>query len=69
MVVNGKTWPTLQVEQRRYRFRLLNGCNARTVILKMDNAMPFYQIGAEQGFLPAPVQLDTLLIARLNGPT
>ena len=25
MVVNGKTWPYLNVEQRRYRFRLLNG--------------------------------------------
>ena len=26
MVVNGKTWPYLDVEPRRYRFRLLNGC-------------------------------------------
>ena len=29
MVVNGRTWPSLEVEQRRYRFRLLNGCNSR----------------------------------------
>jgi hypothetical protein len=29
MVVNGKTWPYLVVEQRRYRFRFLNGCNSR----------------------------------------
>ena len=29
MVVNGKTWPFLEVEQRRYRFRFLNGCNSR----------------------------------------
>ncbi len=28
MVVNGKTWPFLDVEPRRYRFRLLNGCQA-----------------------------------------
>jgi len=26
MVVNGRTWPVLEVEPRRYRFRLLNGC-------------------------------------------
>ena len=63
MVVNGFTWPYLEVEQRRYRFRFLNGCNSRFLILKTDNGMPFYQIGAEQGFLPATVQLNELLMA------
>jgi spore coat protein A len=62
MVVNGFSWPYLEVEQRRYRFRFLNGCNARTLILRTDNDMPFYQIGAEQGFLPETVQLDSLLM-------
>jgi len=62
MVINGFTWPYLEVEQRRYRFRFLNGCNSRFLILKMSNDMPFYQIGAEQGFLPAPVQLNELLM-------
>jgi spore coat protein A len=62
MVVNGNTWPFLNVEQRRYRFRFLNGCNSRFLILKLDNGMPFYQIGAEGGFLPAPVVLNELLI-------
>jgi FtsP/CotA-like multicopper oxidase with cupredoxin domain len=62
MLVNGRTWPYLEVEQRRYRFRILNGCNSRTLKLSMDNGMPFYQIGAEGGFLPAPVQLDQLLM-------
>jgi spore coat protein A len=62
MVVNGNTWPFLNVEQRRYRFRFLNGCNSRFLILKMDNALPFWQIGAEGGFLPAPVQLSQLLM-------
>jgi FtsP/CotA-like multicopper oxidase with cupredoxin domain len=63
MVVNGFTWPYLEVERTRYRFRFLNGCNSRFLILQTDNAMPFYQIGAEQGFLPAPVQLSELLMA------
>lgn len=63
MVVNGFTWPFLDVEQRRYRFRFLNGCNSRFLILKADNAMPFYQIGGDQGFLPTPVQLTELLMA------
>ena len=33
-VVNGKVWPYLEVEPRKYRFRLLNGCNARRLSLK-----------------------------------
>lgn len=63
MVVNGNTWPYLEVEQRRYRFRLLNGCNSRFLILKFDKELSFYQIGSEGGFLPAPVQLDQLLMS------
>jgi spore coat protein A len=35
MVVNGKTWPFLNVEPRRYRFRLLNGCNSRFLNLAL----------------------------------
>jgi spore coat protein A len=72
MVVNGRTWPVLQVEPRRYRFRFLNGCNSRFLILKLvadprvgrpaRPALPFWQIGTEGGFLPAPVQLDQLLM-------
>lgn len=62
MVVNGRTWPFLEVEQRRYRFRFLNGCNSRFLILKMSNDMPFWQIGTDGGFLPAPVQLGQLLM-------
>jgi len=72
MVVNGKTWPVLQVEPRRYRFRLLNGCNSRFLILKLasdpterpaQTALPFWAIGADGGFLPAPARLGQLLMA------
>ena len=30
IVVNGKAWPFLNVEPKRYRFLFLNGSNART---------------------------------------
>ncbi|HWR51003.1 MAG TPA: multicopper oxidase [Bryobacteraceae bacterium] len=73
MVVNGRSWPVLTVEPRRYRFRMLNGCNSRFLIIKIaahplaerpaSAALPFYQIGAEGGFLPAPVTLPQLLMA------
>ena len=62
MVVNGRTWPFLEVEQRRYRFRFLNGCNSRFLILRNSNGLPFWQIGAEGGFLPSPVRLERLLM-------
>jgi FtsP/CotA-like multicopper oxidase with cupredoxin domain len=64
MMVNGNTWPFLSVEQRRYRFRFLNSCNARTLLLKLDrDRLPFWVIGADGGFLPRPVALAQLLIA------
>lgn len=63
MVVNGKTWPVLNVEQRRYRFRFLNASDSRFLILKMDNGQTFWQIGSDGGFLPAPVEIAQLLIA------
>ncbi len=63
IVVNGRTWPFLEVEQRRYRFRFLNGCNSRFLILRFSNDLPFWQIGTEGGFLPAPLELQELLLA------
>ena len=63
MMVNGGTWPFLNVEQRRYRFRLLNGCNARTLMLKLDrDGLPFWQIGSDGGFLAQPARLTQLLM-------
>lgn len=35
MVVNGNTWPQLDSAPARYRLRLLNGCNSRTLNLAM----------------------------------
>jgi bilirubin oxidase len=62
MVVNGKTWPYLRVEQRRYRFRFLNGSQSRFLILRMSNGMNLWQVGTEGGFLPRPVKLKQLLL-------
>ncbi len=59
LMVNGNTWPFLQVEQRRYRFRFLNGCQARFLILNFANipGVEVWQIGNEGGFLAAPINL------------
>ncbi len=36
LLVNGKVWPTLDVEPRPYRFRILNGCNSRFMVLRLS---------------------------------
>jgi len=59
IMVNGNTWPFLQVERRRYRLRLLNGCDSRTLVLKFDDPrVAVWQIGNEGGFLVAPVNVN-----------
>ena len=62
-VVNGKVWPVLRVEPRRYRLRLLNAANARFYRLRLlaaDDAGRrsgvagplFHQVGSDGGLLP-----------------
>jgi spore coat protein A, manganese oxidase len=63
ILVNGKLFPYLDVEPRRYRLRLLNGSNARTYHLSFANDAPFHQIGTDQGLLAAPVPLTELEIS------
>ncbi len=68
ILVNGKLFPYLEVEPRRYRFRVLNASNARFYHLSfVDSAsgsnVPFHQIGTDQGLLPAPVPLTRLQIS------
>jgi FtsP/CotA-like multicopper oxidase with cupredoxin domain len=59
IMVNGNTWPFQTVEQRRYRFRFLNGCDSRFLILDFSQipGVEVWQIGNEGGFLAAPVNL------------
>jgi FtsP/CotA-like multicopper oxidase with cupredoxin domain len=59
IMVNGNTWPFLSVEQRRYRFRFLNGCQSRFLILDFNQipGVEVWAIGNEGGFLAAPVNL------------
>ncbi len=60
MVVNGKSWPFLNVEPRRYRFRFLNASNARMLDLTLKDALgsaTIWQIGTDGGLLDAPAQI------------
>ena len=78
IVINAQLWPFLEVEPRKYRFRIYNGANARFFKLRLsgkyqgatdgwtsvpNSLLPFYQIGAEAGLLPKAATLDTILLA------
>ena len=55
VLVNGVYQPYLDVADRKYRLRILNGANARIYILTLSTGDAFTQIGTESGLLPAPV--------------
>ena len=60
IVVNGKVWPYLNVEPRKYRFRFLNGSNRRGYVISLSNGEPMIQIGTDGGFLTAPQEIQSV---------
>jgi FtsP/CotA-like multicopper oxidase with cupredoxin domain len=62
IMVNGNTWPFQTVEKRRYRFRFLNGCQSRFLILDFSQipGVEVWQIANEGGCLAAPLNLTAL---------
>lgn len=63
IIVNGKAWPNMNVDRGQYRFRILDGSNARFYNLSFSNGMSFTQIGSDGGYLQAPISLKSLLVA------
>ncbi|WP_431027459.1 multicopper oxidase family protein [Lysinibacillus sp. LZ02] len=59
IIVNGKVWPYLRVEPRKYRFRILNSSNGRAYIIRLANNQPMIQIGTDGGFLTAPNEITS----------
>ncbi len=62
MMVNGKVMPFLNVQPRKYRFRIVNACNGRFLNMSLSSGQPFIQIGSDQGLLQSPVTLQTILM-------
>lgn len=62
-VVNGKAWPNLNVAPGLYRFRIVNGSDARFYNLRMSSGKAnIIQIGTDGGLLNAPVNVGQLLL-------
>lgn len=63
IIVNGKAWPYMKVQKRKYRFRIINASNARFYRFALDDGTNFTQIGADSFYLEAPVTLKSVLVA------
>ena len=62
VTVNGKPWPAMRVERRKYRFRVLNASLARSYKLSLRTNDPITVIGTDGGLMPRPQQTAALKV-------
>jgi FtsP/CotA-like multicopper oxidase with cupredoxin domain len=62
ILVNGQFAPHLDVEQHRYRLRLLNTSDFTSYDFALSDGRPFVQVGAGSGLLPHPVVRQDILL-------
>ncbi|KAI7985814.1 hypothetical protein LOK49_LG14G00108 [Camellia lanceoleosa] len=63
IIVNGKAWPYLRVQRRKYRFRIINSSNGRYFRFSLTNGLSFVQVGSDASFLRSPVTTRSILLA------
>jgi spore coat protein A len=63
VLVNGKVYPHLKVEPRKYRLRLLNAANSRFFRIKLDSGQLIYQIGTDGGLMQHPIGVKEIMLA------
>ena len=63
VLVNGTPDAWLSVDRGLYRFRLLNGSNARIYRVALSDGRAFHLIGTDGGLLSAPVPVTYLMLA------
>ncbi|MFC7491065.1 MULTISPECIES: multicopper oxidase family protein [unclassified Knoellia] len=61
ILVNGRPWPVMKVERRKYRFRILNASVARSYRWQLDSGEPLVVIATDAGLMTAPQSVKSLL--------
>jgi FtsP/CotA-like multicopper oxidase with cupredoxin domain len=56
ILVNGRPWPVMKVERRKYRFRMLNASVSRGFKFALSTGDPFTFVGTDGGLMPHPQQ-------------
>ena len=59
ILVNGQPWPTMKVKRRKYRFRFLNACPARSFKWSLDSGDTMTVIGTDAGLVPRPIPVKS----------
>src|SRR4051812_34448817 len=62
ILVNGRPWPAMRVERRKYRFRVLNACISRSFRLELSSGQGMTVIGTDGGLMPAPKTVGSLRV-------
>ncbi len=60
ILVNGVPWPTMQVERRKYRFRILNASISRGYKFRLSSRERFAVIATDAGLMPQRQWTKTL---------
>jgi spore coat protein A, manganese oxidase len=60
ITVNGRTWPVMNVERRKYRFRILNASVSRSYRWVLSTGEPLVVIGTDGGLMSRPRPVATL---------
>jgi spore coat protein A, manganese oxidase len=61
-LVNGKPWPAMRVERRKYRFRVLNASISRSFQLSLSTGDPLTVIATDGGLMPAPQNVSSVKV-------
>ncbi len=61
--VNGVPWPKMQVERRKYRFRLVVGTVSRSFNLSLDSGEPLIVIGTDGGLMTKPQPVTSFRVS------
>lgn len=62
IVVNGKVWPKLKVENQLYRFNIVNGSNYRSYKIALSDNSKMIQIGSDAGYIDKTQELEYFIL-------
>ncbi|GAB2254661.1 hypothetical protein Droror1_Dr00022470 [Drosera rotundifolia] len=63
IIVNGKAWPWMKVQRRKYRFQIINTSNARYFRLSFSNELYFVHVGSDSAYLNKPEKTNYVFLA------
>ena len=60
ILVNGAPWPTMKVQRRTYRFRILVATVSRSFNWRLTNGMPLQVVATDGGVMPKGVAVQSM---------